>query len=44
MDHETTPADGDLGDELDAADFPNEELTADTYVLSTRPGTVSAED
>ena len=40
MDHETTPADG-LDDELDAADFTDEDLTADTYVLSTRPGTVS---
>jgi hypothetical protein len=43
MNHETTPADDDLDDELAAADdFTDEELTAGTYMLSTRrPGAVS---
>ncbi|MEV8462422.1 MULTISPECIES: hypothetical protein [Streptomyces] len=41
MDHETTQQDDDFDDELDAADFTDEELTADTYMLSTHPGTVS---
>jgi hypothetical protein len=42
MDHETTQPDDDHDDELAAADFADEELTAGTYVLSTRePGIVS---